>query len=511
MTQARKIIDVPLVDVAPSEVQSRLSSEEFLHLLQEHDERKAAWEAAKAKNIVSGADVLRAFDAYKVAQHRLEAYKDATAALLPSREVTERDFLLPEGVERLGEAVPGTSAWLSMRQATLGGSDVGAICKVGAYGQMNYDDVRASKTSPSPSDQEHSGAALRGDLWEPWLISITETLTGSPVWANKGTFTDGRRHVNLDGFTLGQDGRVARVIEAKTSSHPEDWEESVPDGYALQTEHYGDFLGVEEPALLVANLNDQRLVIWEVPVDHQVPAGKNSPKKLGSAFSYSDVRGYAESMVAKWVEDAKTSPPRSRRGFQDTPEVRASWRSALSRGIVLADLETTGLSPDKGHIIEVALVRVQEGREVERFHRFYGVPAEHAEWNGTGPEEVHRISLEEIAGCPVLIESPEEVRAIRDFIGESILVAHNAAFEDRWLTFNGVSVPCADTMKAFGIAVRDEGIESNKMSSLMQWAGFEYRDAHRAINDVLMMLQALPALTERVEAWLARDAGSVAA
>lgn len=59
-------------------------------------------------------------------------------------------------------------------------------------------------------------------------------------------------------------------------------------------------------------------------------------------------------------------------------------------------------------------------------------------------------------------------------------------------------------MKAFGIAVQDAGITDNTMSSLMRWGGFEYKDAHRAINDVLMMLQVMPALTERVEAWLAR-------
>lgn len=505
MAQSRKIIDIPLADVAPAEVRDRLTSDHFTDLIREHDERKAAWESAKSGRAVSGASVLRAFDSYKVARHRLEAYKDATASLLPSHEVPERDFALPDGVKHLGEAEPGTIAWLTMRQPTLGGSDVGAICKVGEYGQMNYDDVRASKTNPTPDDQDHSGAALRGDLWEPWLISIVEPLMDTQVWANKGTYTDGKRHVNLDGFTVTPDGRVARVVEAKTSSHPEDWDATIPEGYALQTQHYGDFLGVEESALLVANLNDERLVIWEVPLDHEVPAGKNSPKKLGEEFTYTDVRGYAEGMVAKWVEAGKNPQPKARRSFQDAAEVRESWRNALSRGIVLADLETTGFSPDKGHIIEVALVRIQEGREVGRFHRFYGVPEDHAEWNGTGPEDVHHISLDEVEGLPVLIQAPEEALAIREFIGDSILVAHNAAFEDKWLSFNGVSVPCADTMKAFGIAVRDAGIENNKMSSLMTWAGFEYKDAHRAINDVLMMLQAMPALTIRIESWLDRE------
>lgn len=505
MTQARKIIDIPLAEVAPPEIRERLTSPTFTRLVSEHNERKTAWENAAANHAVSGADLLRAFDAYKVARHRLEAYKDVTASLLPSHEVPEAQFTLPEGARHIGEAEPGSIEWLTMRQPTLGGSDVGSICKVGQFGQMNYDDVRASKINPTPDAQEHSGAALRGDLWEPWVISMASRVLGTKVWANKGTYTDGSRHVNLDGFTLSTDGKVARVVEAKTSSHPEDWEGTVPGGYALQTQHYGDFFEVEQSALLAANLNDERLVVWEVPLDHKVPAGEGSPQKLGAEFSYADVRGYAEGMVAKWVAEGKNPSPKIRRTFQDTSAVRESWRAALSRGIVLADLETTGYSPDSGHIIEVALVRIEDGREGGRFHRFYGVPDGHAEWNGTGPEDVHHISASEIEGLPVLIESPSEAWAIRQFIGDSVLVAHNAAFEDRWLRFNGVSVPCADTMKAFGIAVHDESVANNKMSSLMEWAGLEYKDAHRAINDVLMMLQAMPALTERVEDWLAGE------
>ena len=503
MAKVQKIIDIPLADVAPPAILGRLTSDTFARLVNTARTLKAEWKRLCDDPAGNDAYRLQAFDAYKVAQLHLEEYKDVTASLLPPCSVPEAEFNIPKGAHRLGEAEPGTVEWLEMRRPTLGGSDVGAICKVGEYGQMDYDGVRASKTQPALHDQEHSGAALRGDLWEPWVITLAGKVLGIEVLGNKGTYTDGARHINLDGFVSDRHGRVARVVEAKTSSLPEEWETSVPDGYVLQTQHYGDFLGAGEPALIAANLNDERLVVWEVPLGCTVPAGPDSPRKLGDEFSYADVRGYAEDMVAKWTSDGASALPRPRRGFEDTEEVRHSWREALSRGIVLADLETTGYCPDRGHIIEVALVRIDGSREVERFHRFYGVPEAHAEWNGTGPEDIHRISLEDVEGLPVLIESPEEVQAIREFIGDSVLVAHNASFEDRWLSFNGVSVPCADTMKAFGIAVQDAEVPNNTMASLVQWAGFEYKDAHRAINDVLMMLQVMPALEARIEAWLA--------
>lgn len=509
MAQAHKIIDIPLAEVAPQEVRVRLLSEEFAHLKRQHHESKAFWQSAQADGSVDGPTRLRAFDAHMVARSRLEAYKDATATLLPPVAVPESGFTLPDGVALLGEAEPGTPEWRSMRKGTLGGSDVGAICKVGQYGKSNYDDVRDSKMGRARDDQANSGATLRGALWEPWLVEIVGSLLKVQPWVNKGTYTDGSRHVNIDGFTTSPDGRVAQVIEAKTSAHPEEWETSIPEEHALQTQHYGDFLCAEGSALLVANLDDERLVIWAVPLDHKVTAGKDSPQKLGKEFSYADVRQYAEGMVEKWAKETLSPHSKPRRGFIDTPAIRASWEAALSKGIVLGDLETTGYSPNQGHVIELALVRVQAGREVERFHRFYGVPADHAEWNGTGPEEVHHISLADIEGCPVLVESPSEAQAIREFIGDSVLVAHNAPFEDKWLSFSGVSVPTADTLLAFGIAVRDQGILGNSMRALVEWAGFEYMNPHRAISDALMMLLVWPALVERIEAWLATEAPAV--
>ena len=357
MAQARKIIDIPLTEVAPEAILDRLTSDTFSRLASTARTLKAKWKRLCSDPTSKPADRLRAFDAYKVAQLRLEEYKDVTASLLPPCPIPESEFNTPEGVYRLGDAKPGTVEWLEMRQPTLGGSDVGAICKVGEYGQMDYDRVRASKTCPILHDQEHSGAALRGDLWEPWVITLAGQALNVQVLGNKSTYTDGARHINLDGFISDGRGGVARIVEAKTSSLPEDWEGAVPDGYVLQTQHYGDFLGVDEPALIAANLNDERLVVWEVPLDCTVPAGPDSPRKLGDKFSYADVRTYAEDVVAKWVGGADAHP-KVRRRFTDTEAVRQSWRDALSEGIVLADLETTGYCPDRGHIIEVALVRI---------------------------------------------------------------------------------------------------------------------------------------------------------
>ena len=231
----RKIADLPLIDFAPNAaVRERLESPEFRALIDAERTAKTVHEGMSED--AEPVEILRAFDAYKVARHRLEAYKNVTASLLDSPEPAEREFALPMGVERLGEAESGSAEWQAMRQPTLGGSDVGAICKVGEYGSLNYRDCREAKMTLSPSDQEHSGAALRGDLWEPVLIAAAAEVLGQDVAINKATYTDGDRHGNLDGF-IAEGERIGHIVECKTSSKPEEWVDTIPGGYILQVQH----------------------------------------------------------------------------------------------------------------------------------------------------------------------------------------------------------------------------------------------------------------------------------
>ncbi|MCE5264760.1 MAG: 3'-5' exonuclease [Deltaproteobacteria bacterium] len=94
---------------------------------------------------------------------------------------------------------------------------------------------------------------------------------------------------------------------------------------------------------------------------------------------------------------------------------------------VIVDLETTGLSPRQGHrVIEIGAVAVEDGEIVEEFTTLIdaGIPV---------PPEVqaiHGITDEMLVGQP----PPEEVfPSFQHFIGASVLVAHNAAFDIRFL------------------------------------------------------------------------------
>ncbi len=90
---------------------------------------------------------------------------------------------------------------------------------------------------------------------------------------------------------------------------------------------------------------------------------------------------------------------------------------------VVIDLETTGLSPIRGErVIEVGAVAVESGDVVDEFHSLIQVPRR-IPWQAA---RLHGITGEMLVGQPL----PEEVYpALRNFIGGSTLVAHNAPFD----------------------------------------------------------------------------------
>lgn len=90
---------------------------------------------------------------------------------------------------------------------------------------------------------------------------------------------------------------------------------------------------------------------------------------------------------------------------------------------IAVDVETTGLSPSWGHrVIEIAAVKIQDGQLGEPFQSLIdcgrSIPKK--------VQEIHGITNEMLTGRP----KPETVfRQFLDFIGDSVLVAHNADFD----------------------------------------------------------------------------------
>lgn len=93
---------------------------------------------------------------------------------------------------------------------------------------------------------------------------------------------------------------------------------------------------------------------------------------------------------------------------------------------VIFDLETTGLSSRYDHIIEFGAVKVQQGMIVDRLQTFVKPPVDIP----TKITQITDITQEMVSDAPAL---NEVIDKIRDFIGDSVLVAHNAQFDTRFI------------------------------------------------------------------------------
>lgn len=98
--------------------------------------------------------------------------------------------------------------------------------------------------------------------------------------------------------------------------------------------------------------------------------------------------------------------------------------------VVVFDLETTGLSPERDAIVEIGALRIREGRvaEAERFETLVRPVTAEGEplpipWRA---ERVHGISNAMVRGAPHLADVLPQFLA---FVGDSPVVAHNIGFD----------------------------------------------------------------------------------
>ncbi len=111
----------------------------------------------------------------------------------------------------------------------------------------------------------------------------------------------------------------------------------------------------------------------------------------------------------------------------------------LDEDVVVLDTETTGFSQNHDELTQIAAARMKRGRIVEWFVTFVnpGKPI---------PEEVARLTDihdEDVADAP----SPDDARIqLAAFVGDSCIVAHNAAFDKGFCTKSQGGAPLSDNL-----------------------------------------------------------------
>jgi len=162
------------------------------------------------------------------------------------------------------------------------------------------------------------------------------------------------------------------------------------------------------------------------------------------------------------------------------------------------DVETTGLDPRRGHkIIELAALRIEDGKILTDapFNSFVNpertIPTEAA--------QINHIRNEDVLGAPTI---DQVLPMFLDFAQDSLLVAHNAAFDMGFLNIEKehcwgyIEIPDALCTMCLSQSVFPNEFRHN-LNVVALRLGLEMPiNRHRALPDVLLTAQALLKMIE---------------
>ncbi|WP_145978580.1 3'-5' exonuclease [Granulicoccus phenolivorans] len=214
--------------------------------------------------------------------------------------------------------------------------------------------------------------------------------------------------------------------------------------------------------------------------------------------------------LARWLEHV-SQINRSRGLFRRTPEAlglhgirridltrRPTRIPAHDQVFTAVDLETTGLEPFTGGIVEVGLVKFNGRGEVfDEFATLVRTPGSQLR-----AREIHGIDEAELHSAPDLAPV---LRELWHFINGSVMVAHNLEFEAKFLLAGsnqaGVAVPGTLGLCTLETSRRQFDSRSYTLTNLYRVAtGDALENGHSALADARAVMQVL--------LWLLREAPS---
>lgn len=199
---------------------------------------------------------------------------------------------------------------------------------------------------------------------------------------------------------------------------------------------------------------------------------------------------------------------------------------AWTKDRVYVDIETSGMTPGTGEIIEIGMKRVNpQGETVFEYTERYGVRDERTldvPAVATGMVEVHRITPDDVRGKRSF-RSPEVQSIMQEHLNDpnAVMVAHNDEFENGWFNQNvegywkahakhttgnfrakregksGDPLTRQDTMWTSRYLVAQT--ENNKLATFTTGHGIAYENAHAADADTDMTFRAEKAFAKKFQ------------
>lgn len=159
----------------------------------------------------------------------------------------------------------------------------------------------------------------------------------------------------------------------------------------------------------------------------------------------------------------------------------------------IIDFETSGFHPSSARILEVAIIKIDSnGNVLDEFSTLIN-----PEDGDVGRTDIHQITIGMVKNAPKLSEVVGHLLSILD---SSIVVAHNARFEENFLesAFRevGIKHPLMPTIDTLWLARQVLKLPNYKLATVIDEFGFNFQDAHTALGDVRAMAKALPEMLE---------------
>lgn len=173
---------------------------------------------------------------------------------------------------------------------------------------------------------------------------------------------------------------------------------------------------------------------------------------------------------------------------------------------IVFDIETTGLSVTQCKIIEIAAVKMVEGREIDRFATFVN-PHQRIPYH---IQQLTNINDEMVQDAP---EVGPVLQQFKQFAGDAVLVAHNARFDVDFvnaklkeLGLPMVENPVLDTLEM--ARMLHPSMKNHRLNTLASKYKVSLENHHRAIDDTIALSNILIGLIEdavKIEGLLTLD------
>lgn len=164
---------------------------------------------------------------------------------------------------------------------------------------------------------------------------------------------------------------------------------------------------------------------------------------------------------------------------------------------VIVDLETTGMHANQDQILEIGAVRVKGNKVEDTFERLVD-PGCEVSWRIT---QITGITTADVCGQPQVAEVlPDFV----EFVGNAIFVAHNVAFDWKFIASElsraGLPALKNQTLCTVRLARRLlKGLPSRSLESLIKHFDINPGDRHRALSDACATQEVLTQLLLMLE------------